>query len=358
MEVDALPEVPRARLDMLAAIRDAMLASHHVVLTTHVNGDGDGAGSEAAVAAWLSARGVPVHIINPTPFPEPFLHLLEDRGWLAEPGSTAATAALRDADTILVLDTGEPKRIGRVATALPGRQVLVIDHHLPSDGGFTGLVLQDHSACATGELVYDLLDGAALHRPWPARILEAIYTAILTDTGSFRYSNTTPRTHAIAADLLAQGVNPEGVFRRVYGSVPVTRLRLLAHALDNLEVDDELPITWTTIDRTVMDGLGAGTDDLEGVIEHVRSVRGTEVALLFRETGDGSTKTSFRSTGDVNVNAIARNFGGGGHEKASGALVHEKLEKVRPRVLDAVRDAVRTTLTKSGSDFPPVSGPG
>jgi phosphoesterase RecJ-like protein len=263
---------------------------------------------------------------------------------VGDAGCAVGTAALRSAEVVLVLDTGEPKRVGRVAGALTGKTVLVIDHHLPNEGSFDGIVLQDRTACATGELVYDLLTIAELHKPWPPRILEAIYTAILTDTGGFRYSNTTPRTHLLAADLLSQGVDPEDVYRRVYATVPLSRIRLLRHALDSLEVDAELPITWMSIDRKIMDTLGASSDDLEGVIEHARSIEGTEVAVLFRETADGSTKISLRSTGDVNVNAVARAFGGGGHEKASGALIGVRMTEAQPRVLDAVRQAVRATL--------------
>lgn len=337
---DRLPVIPEARSAMLDTIRGALLAAQQVVLTTHVNADGDGACSEAAVAGWLAARGTRVHIINPTPFPEDFLHVVEDRGWIVPATSAEARTAAAGADAVLVLDTGEPGRIGRVAGLIGDRDVLVIDHHLPSGSGLRGQILQDPTACATGELVYDLLQQAGLHRPWPARIREAVYTAILTDTGGFRFSNTSPRAHTIAAELLAQGVEPEAVYRRVYGNVPLARVHLLRAALDGLEVDAHLPITWLTIPRGLIEELGTSADDVEGIIEHARSVRGTEVALLFRETSDGSTKVSFRSTGDVNVNAVARAFGGGGHEKASGALIAGRMDEVQPRVLDAVREAV------------------
>lgn len=333
--------IPDARRAPLVAIRDALLAARHVVLTTHINADGDGTGSQCAVAGWLAARGTSVHIVNPTPYPVGFLHLVEDRGWIADAGTPAGVAAIGDADTVLILDTGERSRIGRVAGDLSERTVLVLDHHLPSERGFEGLVLQDQTACATGELVYDLLNLAGLRRPWPARIRDAVYTAILTDTGGFRFSNTSPRTHTIAAELLAQGVESEAVHRRVYGNQPLGRIRLLQAALDSLEVDDALPITWMSLGRSVLTSLGTTAEDLEGIIDHARAVRGTEVALLFRETSDRSTKVSFRSTGAIDVNGVARSFGGGGHAKASGALIPGTLETVQPEVLDAVRTAVR-----------------
>lgn len=333
--------VPDHRAAPLDAIARALDASQRVLLTTHVNADGDGAGSECALAAWLAARGRTVWIANPTAFPPMFRHLLHDPDTVADPGSPRAVEAMRGADLVLVVDTGEPSRIGRVADALNGRAVAVLDHHLPSDPAIAGTVLQDPSACATGELVYDLLVREGLPRNWPAAVVEGIYTAIVTDTGSFRYANSTPRAHAIAGDLIAQGVDPEAVYRQIFATVPLKRIQLLRHALDHLEVDDELPITWISIERGVMESLGTTSDDLEGIVEQARSIEGTEVALLFRATSDNGTKISLRSSGTVNVNAIARQFGGGGHVKASGALVGRPLAEVRARVLEATRAAVR-----------------
>lgn len=334
-------QIPAHRHTPLDAIRGALDAANDVVLTTHVNADGDGAGSEAAIGAWLLGLGRRVTIANPTPFPAMFRHLIADGVQIVDPGTVRTSEALARADTVVVLDTGEPRRIGRIAAGLSGKAVVVIDHHLPSEAGIEGVTLRDESACATGELVYDLIDRASLSRPWNRSIAEGIYTAILTDTGSFRFSNSTPRAHAIAGDLITQGVDPEEVYRRIYATVPLRRIRLLSHALDHLEVDDELPITWITIERGVMERLGATSDDLEGVVDHARSIEGTEVALLFRETADGSTKVSFRSAGSTNVNAIARQFGGGGHQKASGALIASPLATVRDSVLDATRAALR-----------------
>ncbi|MGH7506298.1 MAG: DHH family phosphoesterase, partial [Longimicrobiales bacterium] len=329
------------RLPALTAIAQALRACDHALLTTHVNADGDGVGCEAAVATWLAGVGKRVSIVNPTPFPDSYRYLIERPDQIADPGTPAATEAMAAADLVVVLDTGEPRRVGRVAGALARKTVVVLDHHLPSDQGFGGLVLQDPSASATGELVFDLLVVAELKRPWPRPVVEGVYTAIVTDTGSFRFSNTTPRAHALAGDLIAQGVDPEAMYRRIFATVPLRRIELLRHALARLEVDAQLPLTWITIERGVMERLDTGTDDLEGVVEHARSIEGTEVALLFRETADGSTKVSFRSAGDVDVNAIARRFGGGGHIKASGALLNEPLERGRARVLDATREALR-----------------
>ncbi|HEX6308222.1 MAG TPA: bifunctional oligoribonuclease/PAP phosphatase NrnA [Longimicrobiales bacterium] len=318
-----------------------------IVLTTHVNADGDGAGSEAAIAQWLLDRGRRVTIVNPTPFPPMFEFLIPDPSIIAPAGSAAAERALADADLIIVLDTAEPGRIGRVAKALAGRAVVVIDHHVHSESMIEGLTLQDVSACATGELVFDLLEAAELPVPWPQQVLEGLYAAIVTDTGSFRFSNTTLRAHQVAGELIAQGVDPELMYRRIYATVPLRRVELLRHALEHLEVDPEYPVTWITIERGIMEQLGTSSEDLDGIVDHARSIEGTELAILFRETLDGATKISLRSAGVIDVNTIARRFGGGGHVKAAGALIPEGIDEARPRVLAAAR----TALEEAGLTF-------
>ncbi|MGH7500303.1 MAG: DHH family phosphoesterase [Longimicrobiales bacterium] len=333
--------IPVERSEALGRVLEAIGEAKKIALTTHVNADGDGSGCEAALAAWLSRAGKRIVITNPTPFPPLYRHLIEDQEQIVEPGTARTHAAWQDADLLLVLDTSEKSRIGRIAPALENRTVAVIDHHLPSEEPITGLVAQDERACATGELVFDLLNLAGLERPWPALVARGVYTAILTDTGSFRYSNTTARAHWIAADLITQGVDPEAVYRAVYASVPLRRLRLMERALARLEVDPHFPITWITLDRAAMEETGTASDDLDGIVEQARSVEGTEVAILFRETADGSTKISFRSSGKANVNRVARLFGGGGHRKASGALVGGRLDEIVPKVLDEMRRALQ-----------------
>ena len=328
------------RQAVLRRIIDALQQAEGVILTTHVNADGDGTGSEVAMAGWLRSLGKRVAIVNPTAYPDAFRFLIDDDELIADAGTVAADRFAATADVLLVLDTAEASRIGRAAKLTAGRTVLVIDHHLDTDSALRGETLRDVSACAAGELVYDLLVEAGLPKPWPRAVREGIYTAVVTDTGSFRFSNTTRRAHEIAGDLIDMGVDPELMYRRIYATVPLRRIELLRHALQHLEVDETHPITSITIDRGIMEQLGAGSDDLDGVIEHARSIEGTEVAILFRETSDGATKVSLRSAGAANVNAVARQFGGGGHVKASGALMGEKVEVARTRVLAATRAAL------------------
>ena len=319
---------------------DALRGSRRAVLTTHLNADGDGAGCQVALVAWMRALGASAHIVNPTVFPDSFRFLLPEKGWVLDASSPAAREACAQADLAVVLDTGEVPRIGRVKPMIEGIRTVVIDHHQPGKQPIRGISFSDADACATGELVYDLV--LASGGPWPRATQEGIYVGILTDTGSFRFSNATPNAHRIAADLIADGVDPEGLYRRVYGAAPERRLRLLAKALNSLEVDAGGGVAWMEVPHR-LEGTEPLAEDVEGMVDYPRSVEGVEVGLLFRRSANGGTKISFRSTGAVDVNALAGLFGGGGHIKASGALVEGLPADVIPGVVEAARRAVRAT---------------
>jgi len=325
------------RREALVGLRDVLERCHRVALTTHVNADGDGAGSEVAAALYLEERGLEVAIVNPTPFPPMFEFLLDGRKtWTPE--REEGRRALEDADAILILDTSEASRIGSVAERIDGLRVLVIDHHPPTPRALGETVVLDPTACATGELVYDLL-ALEGRRPNVAQA-RALYVAIVTDTGSFRFGNTTPRAHAIAAELLRAGVDVEGMFRRLFARYTESGLELLKRTLATLQVDREHAIAWVTLRDVDVQDTGADAEDREGLVEYPRRLDGVEVAILFRELADGRTKISVRSNGRVDVAEVARDFGGGGHPQAAGALVAEPLDVTRRRVVERVRRAV------------------
>jgi bifunctional oligoribonuclease and PAP phosphatase NrnA len=334
----ALP-VPAHRVGPLHEVRQRLLDASRVVLTTHLNADGDGTGSQVAMAAWLAERGIDATLINPTPYPAQFRFLLGQETRVSDWGSPGAGRALRAADLLLVLDTSEPRRIEPLAKEVPRERTLVIDHHPPGSETVSDVGLLDRTAAAVGELIYDFYRVG--DDPIPEAALLGIYVALVTDTGSFRFSNTTPRTHRIAADLLAHGVDPEAVFERLYATVPLRRVQLLREALGTLEHDAEAGISWLLVPHVLIQRLGAEPDDLDGLVEHARSIQGTRVAMLFRETPEGTTKVSFRSSGAVDVNRIARRFGGGGHVKAAGATLPEPPQRAVPEVLEAARAALR-----------------
>lgn len=330
-----LERVPAARAPAARAVAEAVAAARSVVLTTHVNADGDGVGSEVAMVHLLRALGTQVAIANPTPIPERYAFLREAvRG---HDRTAEAVKAVRGADLFLVLDIADLGRLGHLGAPLAERGVTAacVDHHVSPGTLPAGPRLVDATAAATGELVYDLAATAG----WPlsAEAARALYVAILTDTGGFRFSNTGPRTLRVAASLLEHGVEAERVYESVYATAPVGRLRLTAEVLETLVVEPDVGLSWLTVPAGAVERHGTTPDDLEGLVELARSVQGTRLALLFRPLASGAIKVSFRSVGTVDVATFARGFGGGGHAKASGASIAGTLDEVQRTVLDAAR---------------------
>lgn len=305
-----------------------------VALSTHVGADGDGCGSQAALSRVLAQKNISSYIVNPTPWPEMFRYLL---GGAVVDRSPDGAAALKQADRVIVLDISDVNRLGVLADAVRKHtmRALVIDHHMPGAEPPGEIVLSDVTACATGELVYDF--AMAVDAEITADVATALYTAILTDTGGFRFANTSPRCHAIAAELLRAGVDPQAMYRRIYASHSLGRMHLLRDALTTLGVDQEIGLAWLDIAAGALETYGLTGEDLDGIAEYPRSISGTRVAVLFRDLGHGKVKISFRST-DADVNALAKRFGGGGHARASGALVSGTLESVHEQVLAAARE--------------------
>jgi phosphoesterase RecJ-like protein len=197
----------------------------------------------------------------------------------------------------------------------------------------------DPSAAATGELVAEI----ALANRWALtrEAARALYVAILTDTGGFRFSNTHPRTLRVAAHLLETGLDPESIYLDVYANAPVGRPRLLAETLQTLVVEPEVGLGWVTVPPGAVERHGVTVDDLEGIVEFPRSVEGVKMALLFREMSQGRVKVSLRSVGDVDVAAFAKPYGGGGHAHASGMAIGGSLPEVQATVLKAAREFLR-----------------
>ena len=304
-------------------------------MSTHINADGDGCGSEAALARLLGQMGIRVKIVNPTPWPETYRFLL---GADVRDETDAGAKALSDVDVLIVLDIADVKRLGVLAESVRALKVpkLVIDHHVPSDEPPSDQIVADTTACATGELIFDF--ATVLGLEITPEIAVALYVALLTDTGGFRFANTSARCLAIAGQLLAAGVEPEEMYRRLYASLPVGRLHLLRDALATLEVDPDYGLSWISVAAGAPEQYGLRAEDLEGIAEHPRSIGGTKMALFFRDLGHNRVKVSFRSTGSIDVNAFANKFGGGGHMRAAGALIPGNLEEVRHSVVAAARE--------------------
>lgn len=323
------------RIEAARAFASAILPGQRICLTTHVNPDGDGLGSEAGLVHLLRDRGADAIITNPTPTPPRFGFLFEDLSGVDR--TAEAVKELRRADLIIVLDIGDLGRLGMLGETVRTRGVPVacIDHHVSSGDLPPGPRYLDSGAAATGELVFEL----AMANGWPLTepAARGLYVAILTDTGGFRFSNTRPRTLRVAAELLEAGVDPEEIYLEVYARAPEGRPRLFAEALQTLVVEPEHGLAWVTVPPGAIERLGVSSDDLDGVVEFPRSIEGVRMALLFREVSQGRVKVSLRSIGEVDVAAFARRFGGGGHTKAAGLALPGSMAQVQSAVLEAAR---------------------
>ena len=307
-----------------------------VCLTTHVNPDGDGLGSEVGLALLLKAQGVNVVITNPTPTPSRYNFLFEGLAGLDK--TQEAVKELRRADLIIVLDIADLGRLGMLAETVRERGVTVacIDHHVSKGDLPPGPRYVDADAAATGELVREI----ALANGWelPVEAARALYVAIVTDTGGFRFSNTKARTLRAAADLLEVGIDPEAIYVELYARAPEGRVRLLAEALQTLVVEQGPGLAWVTIPPGSLERHGVDPDDLDGVVEYARSIDGVRLGMLFREIAGGRIKISFRSIGGVDVAKLAGQFQGGGHAKAAGASLPGAMADVQAIVLKAARE--------------------
>ena len=329
------------RRQALEAVAERLAAAKRVVLTTHINPDGDGVGSTVALADRLRATGTEATIVTPTRAPRS-LHFAYGDLPVFDAKDPAAADPLNAADLIAILDTAERHRLGAVGDYLDRTPSVIIDHHPPVGPAPAEPSIRDPDACATGELIFDLLsleDG-----PISPLGADGLYVAIATDTGSFQFSNTTARTHEIAAELVRGGVDPEAMYRRLYGTFSRGGLSLVRLALEKLEIDPLSPVAWVAVDHRALRDCSATSEDMEGLVEYPRRLAGTEVGLFFRGLSSDRTKVSLRSNGDVNVSVIAQELGGGGHEKASGVVLDMGLEAAVEAVLERVRPAAQEVV--------------
>jgi len=309
------------------------LARHrHFLLTTHINPDGDGLGSEVALALWLQALGKTVRVLNDSVVPTAFVFLTRDQPMeVFEP--ELAEERFTGADALIVLDTSNRQRIGRLSPLLDRHviPVAVVDHHVSHANGFGQVNVIEPDASATGEILYDLIREAG-GTITPA-IAEALYIALMTDTGSFRFSNTDSHAHRMAAELLALGLDPQRLHAQVHSNASAARLRFFGDVLSGLEMldDDRLVVLEASPEQFQRHGLQGS--DTEGLVDMPRNIAGVDVVVLFSEVEPGKVKVSLRSTGRVVIDQIATRYGGGGHPHAAGVQLRGSRADARARIL-------------------------
>ncbi len=333
---------PSHRLDAARRIAHRLEEADSIAIATHLGGDGDGWGSACAIAHHFPDKDV--SLLAGTPFADSFRFLLPAGNEPLRPGE-AGFDALRRADLQLAVDTSERDRLGEFGAYYEPERAVVIDHHAVANNEIGAVVaLIDPAAAATAELVYDVF--VCTDRPIGPETARALYVGLVTDTGSFRYSNTTPRIHRLAAELIEAGVDPESLYGPLFATATSAEVGVLKAALDAMRRDESLGLTWAVLDRDVNRRFGI-LDEYEGIIDHLRNLAGTEIAVLFRELDDGSLKVSLRSTGPADVANLARKFGGGGHVKAAGATISGGAAEASERVLEACRSELSRLRARS-----------
>jgi len=309
------------------------------VVTTHVNPDCDAIGSAVATALLLEARGKRARVVNSDPTPSRFA-FVDPEGRIevfSEPVRPEPDEA------VVVVDVGDLKRLGRVGEFLSShpRPFACIDHH-KSNSGFAEVNVLLPDACATGLILAKLAKEWGV--PFSPELASALYIAIYTDTGGFRYSNTDAETLAISAELVAGGADASTLATEFHENVPVGRVKLFGKILNELRLEDGGRIAWVSVSLEELNSHGCDRSDVEGFIEYVRGIEGVELAVLFRESEPGKTKLSFRSKGDLDCSRIAAAFSGGGHFHAAGANIDLPLEEATAPVLAEVRAALEAAV--------------
>lgn len=319
------------------------------LISSHINPDGDAIGSQLAFYSFLSHFGKKVSVVSSDPVPLAYSFLPNFSVFCVKPMSNAGFGPVSEdgcdwenIEVAIVLDCGNLDRIGKelAARIRPEQALINIDHHL-SNNYFGTHNLVDTDACATAELVFNLMEygGIEIDRDWAV----CLYTAILTDTGAFRFSNTTAEAHRIAAQLIDRGVRPDRVAELVYETIPYQRAKLFGMALETLQLSFDGKIAWMLVTNEMHRRTETGSADTEGLIDYVRSLKGIETAILFRETENGDIKVSLRSKDDLySVDRIAAMFGGGGHRTAAGCVISEPLDKATDMILEAVRSGINS----------------
>ncbi len=315
---------------------DIVRPRQRFLLTTHVRPDGDGLGSMLALADVLSRQGKTARLVVASSLPPRYDFL--------DPGRQVRRFELpgadyRDAEAVIVLDTGAWGQLGDFGTFLRSLTVpkVVIDHHLTQDD-LGAVRLVDATAEATGRLVFEA--ATALGGPLSADAAHALFVALAMDTGWFRHSNTTPATFTLAARLEEAGARPTEAYEQLFERNTLSRLRLTGLVLERLTAAHGGRIAFTEIHKGDYAATGALPQDSEDLVNYTRSLDGVEVGLFFMEQPRGGVKVSFRSRSRIDVARIAETFGGGGHRLASGATLPDPLDEARTRVLAAVAAAL------------------
>lgn len=319
-------------------LKDLIDAHQQFVLSSHVRPDADAIGSEMGLTGVLESLGKSVRIVNPSATP-PHLRFLDPQDRIGKLGEGVTVAQACDAEVHLVLDTSSWQQLQDVGKVLKqtSAEKAVIDHHVSADD-LGAAQFKDVSASATGVLIVELAEALAV-RPTGATA-DALFCAIATDTGWFRFPNTDSRTLRTASTLIDAGVRPNLLYRALYERSSLARLKLHGRVLSRVAVDLDGRVGHTWVLRKDFEETGAHPSDTEDLVNDCLTVNGVECAFIVIEQPSGQMKVSFRSRSELNVAQVAEQFGGGGHRQASGAMLPGPLANAQTKVLESLKTAL------------------
>jgi bifunctional oligoribonuclease and PAP phosphatase NrnA len=317
-------------VNSLHEISSLIQTGKHILLTSHILPDGDSIGSLLGLGLALKRTGYRITLFSSDRVP--------DRYSFLEGAGQIITGQLpdRDYDLVITLDCSDQNRIKPVWDMVKGLDIINIDHH-PTNNRFGKLNYVDSRAAATGEIVFQLLKVMGLS---PNRTeAEALYVAISTDTGSFKFESTTADTHLVAAQLLEAGVSLPSITPKVFDIRSKTAVCILKEGLNVLKFSEDGKIAWIALTEKEMNQCSARDEDLDGLVNFARNVEGVEVGMLFREKNDGTVKVGFRAQ-SIDVGRLAARLGGGGHARAAGCSLEMKLGEAVSVVMEAIQKEV------------------
>lgn len=315
----------------LKAAGEFILQHDDFLVVSHVQPDGDAASSTCATGLLLEKLNKRYTMINEGPIPEKF-HMLSGSDRVIDYSSSGATEPFQ---AVITVDCADFSRVGEVKALFTDQAVLLnIDHH-PTNDYFGTMQLIKEDAAATCEILYDLFE--RLQVEWDKPLAECIYTGLLTDTGGFRYSNTSSKVMEISSKLIGYGVDAHLIAEQLLEKVSLSHILLLKKALHSLSFDMRNQIGYMIITLEDMRETKARTDDFEGLVNYPINIDGVEVGLLFREVDAETVKCSLRSAGNVDVAKLSKELGGGGHVRAAGATLKMPLQRAVEAVIEKVK---------------------
>ncbi|MCK8826265.1 bifunctional oligoribonuclease/PAP phosphatase NrnA [Natroniella acetigena] len=316
--------------EKISAVINSIKDAENILLTGHISPDGDNLGSMLALKLMMEQLGKKTTIIIDDSIPDCFTFLPNiEEVQQYEEGLTV------DVDLIVVVDSSNLERIARVQELVTEQIVINIDHH--EDNNLFGDYNLVAEVAATVELIYNIQQEMK-EVELTSEIATVLATGLITDTGSFRYSNTTSLTHQIMAELLNYGVDPSLIAKHVLETNSYQNLILRGKVLQDLQVDSTGKIAWLKVSREMLEEVGAELEDTEGLVNYPRTLKGAEVGVLFKEVEEQEIRVGLRSNNYLKVNQVADLFGGGGHPRAAGCTINLKLEEVEKEVIRAIKE--------------------